>query len=120
MSAHSGIDGIGFSMLNKKICFIDIDDCVHDNLTIDSEVFKLMNSIGSYAEFSPSRDGIHIYCAGELDSYGSAPDDSRIEISAFDRSWATVTFDHIKTTPTTVKSSPNNLKRLCKEYNLAP
>lgn len=59
---HDDITGIGFEFGNTDMIGIDIDD-----LPIDSDVVQeFLRSIHSYAEFSQSGNGIHIYGFGEL------------------------------------------------------
>lgn len=55
----NGFDGIGIGIFDG-LCAIDIDHCIEEGVFTDmaNKVFETMNS---YAEFSPSGDGLHIY-----------------------------------------------------------
>lgn len=119
-SQYDSIDGVGFVVRNHNLCYIDIDNCVDPaTLMIDDEVTEIIERFNSYTEISVSGTGIHIYCTGELDSYGWVQEDSPIQISAFDESWTVVTEEHVKGTPFRVKNCPKDLKALCEEYDFA-
>ncbi|MBP1083484.1 phage/plasmid primase, P4 family [Bacillus capparidis] len=61
-----GYDGIGFMFFkDDPFIGIDIDSCVTDGVLSDlaEDIVQIMNS---YAEYSPSGDGIHIIAKGKL------------------------------------------------------
>lgn len=59
-----GCDGIGF-VLRPPFVGIDLDDSVVNN-TVNEFAQKIINSINSYTEYSPSGTGIHIICKGTV------------------------------------------------------
>lgn len=58
-------DGIGF-MFNRTHTGIDLDHCVHEDGSIDPWAQEIIASLQSYAEYSPSRTGIHVIVRGCL------------------------------------------------------
>lgn len=59
-----GWDGLGFAMMPEwDIVALDFDNCVVDG-EIDPKVSAML--LGTYAEFSPSRTGVHAFMRGEL------------------------------------------------------
>lgn len=70
--AH-GYEGVGFApMPDFGVTALDFDDCVHDGV-IDPVVDKLV--AGTYAEFSPSGNGIRAFVRGSLGTGKSNPKD---------------------------------------------
>jgi hypothetical protein len=62
-----GFDGIGFCMDAKNnIVGIDLDDCIVDGSYDDLAQSFLESFSGTYAEISPSGNGIRIFCAGSI------------------------------------------------------
>lgn len=59
-------DGIGF-MFSKDDPFIgiDIDHCVEDGV-LSPFAQEIVDSVGSYTEFSPSGEGVHIIAKGKI------------------------------------------------------
>lgn len=59
-----GYDGISLGLFTAKsglnLCAIDIDHCIDSNEKINPNAMEMVNKIASYAEYSPSRTGIHI------------------------------------------------------------
>lgn len=119
--SNDEIDGVGFVLENYNLCFIDLDNCLFQSsdgvLNIDPQVKDIVDDIGSYTEISTGGNGLHIICNGELASYGWSREESPIEISAFDGSWVAITGRHVKGTPRDVKNCPEDLVRLCEEYD---
>ena len=54
-----GYDGIGIGLFDDNIA-IDIDDCV-ENGKLSAMAAEIVDSLGSYAEFSISGTGVHIW-----------------------------------------------------------
>lgn len=69
-----GYQGVGFAFMpDFGVTGLDFDDCVVDG-KIDPDVEKLIH--GTYAEFSPSGNGIHAFLAGNIpDNKDSPPKD---------------------------------------------
>lgn len=62
--------GVSFSLgeSNKKksgVVAIDLDHCVTEG-KIEQYAQEIIDSVGGYTEYSPSRAGIHIFCPGSL------------------------------------------------------
>ena len=61
--------GISFALgeqnVKSGIVGIDIDNCVSNNI-IDPDAQKIINTVASYTEYSPSGHGVHIFAVGEL------------------------------------------------------
>lgn len=65
------LDGIGFMFAEwDPFVGIDFDNCVGPDGAVQPEVQKLMKTIDSYAEVSPSGKGIHIIARGKLPGPG--------------------------------------------------
>jgi KaiC/GvpD/RAD55 family RecA-like ATPase len=63
-AARRGYDGVGFAALQQfGICALDFDNCITDG-QIHPQVEALLSD--SYAEFSPSGQGIRIFFKGDL------------------------------------------------------
>lgn len=56
--------GVGF-MLESPYVGIDLDDCVKDGV-INDYAMGILKKCNSYAEFSPSKTGVHIICKGSI------------------------------------------------------
>lgn len=99
-------DGIGF-VLGPPFCGIDIDKC-RDPQTgnIDSPVMKVIETLGSYAEVSPSGTGVHIIVKASLPERGRKKD--RIEMYDAGR-FFTMTGDHVNGTPPTIEERQEQL-----------
>lgn len=64
-------DGIGFVFTSgDPFCGIDLDKCRDKNGRISQDSLNLIHQIGSYAEISPSGDGVHIIVRADLGSSG--------------------------------------------------
>lgn len=72
-------DGVGFVLTDTDpFMAFDIDNCINkDTGEITNTTRELVESIDSYAEFSPSGTGLHIYVKGTLPA--EAPKRGRIE-----------------------------------------
>jgi len=55
--------GIGVQIFRSDYCVLDLDDCVEDGV-IARWALELLRRCNSYADFSPSGEGIHIYLVG--------------------------------------------------------
>ena len=70
--ARGGFDGIGFAMLpDWGIIGLDFDDCVVDGI-VAREVESLIG--GTYAELSPSGNGVRAFMLGEWENKKSRTD----------------------------------------------
>ena len=64
-SHYSGL-GIVF-VAEDSVCGVDIDHCRNENGILTPEAVNIVRAIGSYAEVSPSGNGIKIFCRGRVD-----------------------------------------------------
>jgi putative DNA primase/helicase len=66
-------DGIGFVFKsNGGIIGIDLDHCINEEGELECWAKEVVNKFGpTYVEFSPSGDGLHIICLGNLNRTGS-------------------------------------------------
>lgn len=60
-----GCDGVGFVLMPPYVG-IDLDGCRQDG-QISPEALKILQSIDSYTEISPSGSGVHMICKGSID-----------------------------------------------------
>ena len=65
-----GYDGIG--LLNDDLVGLDCDDCVNDDGTLTDLAVEVINTVDSYAEYSPSGKGIRIWARAADLSYDRA------------------------------------------------
>jgi putative DNA primase/helicase len=103
------VDGIGFQ-LGDSYVGIDLDDC-RDPGTGDIEPWtqKIIASLNSYTEVSPSGTGIHILAKGTLPPGGRKK--GPVEIYS-DGRYFTVTGSHLDGTPTEVHGRQEALDEL--------
>src|SRR5947209_8218014 len=65
LATSTPYSGIGY-VFNQDICGIDLDHCVHPETgQIDAWAQEILDTINSYAEYSPN-DGIHILVHAHL------------------------------------------------------
>ena len=63
----SQYSGLGFVFVAEDdICGVDIDHCRTENGILTQEAVQIVRAIGSYAEVSPSGNGIKIFCRGRV------------------------------------------------------
>lgn len=106
-------DGIGFVFTDTPLCGTDldhcikIDDCISPDGTLTEQAFKIVESLNSYTERTPSGTGLHILVYADFPGAGL-----KIESGPFagvevygDGSprYFTVTGDHWPGTPTTIE-----------------
>lgn len=103
-------DGIGFVFTEADpFCGIDLDKCRDKNGQIKEESLELIHRIGSYAEISPSGDGVHIIVRAKLGSAGRRTDG--LEIYASGR-YFTITGTHLTGTPERIENRQHELDAL--------
>ncbi len=56
-----GFSGVGFA-ISYPYCGIDIDHCLDESGRMEGYAFDIVNMIDSFAEYSQSGTGVHIYC----------------------------------------------------------
>jgi len=62
-ASTDGLAGVGFVFNGDGIVGIDLDACVNDGEPMPWAL-EVISQFDSYTEFSPSGNGIHIYCRG--------------------------------------------------------
>lgn len=107
-------DGLGFVFTeNDGIVGIDLDDCVEDG-EIKPWAITILHDLDSYAEYSPSGEGIHIFTKGEIER-GFNNQKKDVEMY-FTKRYFTVTGHHIGFTPTYLNDNQAALTEVWKKY----
>ena len=73
VAEHSG-DGLGFAFLpNDGLIGIDIDGALNDDVPTErrERAQRIIEACGSYTEYSPSMNGIHIIVTGQTETFKS-------------------------------------------------
>ncbi len=97
---YGGYDGIGFVFTDRDP-FIGID---WDNIDLNESVWEEVESFNSYAELSPSGNGIHCICKGVIPE-GSRCRAGNREMYSHGR-FFTLTGSHIAATPYNIQEAP--------------
>jgi putative DNA primase/helicase len=106
-------EGIGFVFTTADpFCGIDLDKCRAENGRIKDESLKLIHHLDSYAEISPSGDGVHIIVKAKLGSSGRRT--AGLEVYASGR-YFTMTGKHLDGTPESIEERQEQLDNLLKE-----
>jgi primase-polymerase (primpol)-like protein len=106
-------DGIGFVFTKADpFCGIDLDKCREKNGRISEECLRLIRHMSSYAEVSPSGDGIHILIRAQLGTAGRRT--TGVEVYAAGR-YFTMTGKHLNGTPDRIEQRQQELDKLLKE-----
>lgn len=91
-------DGIGFVFYGDYVA-IDLDSCFEDGVIIPRAA-EVMSHFSSYAEKSPSGNGIHIFCKGVKNTdrtrNDNAGDGMHVEVYTDGFHFVTVTGDHME------------------------
>lgn len=110
--SRGGYDGVGFAFLpGDGLIGIDLDQVIDEKTgEISTRASSMIDACASFAEYSPSRKGIHVYVLGETESFKS--NDIGVEVFC-GRQFFTVTGEHYPGTPETVNAiDAKTLKRL--------
>lgn len=101
--------GIGYLMTGADgLVGIDMDKCVSDGV-IAPWAQDIVDTVGSYAEMSPSGNGIRIFTTGNID-FDWTNNTVGIEVYAGHTArFLTVTGQHLEGTPATVNAAPSGL-----------
>jgi len=123
----SDISGLGVALGFGDLVGVDLDNC-RNSKTGDVEEWAkdIVETLDSYAEVSPSGTGLHVLVEGALPNDArnrqkdiastlSRFDEAEIEIYDSTR-YFTFTGDHVKGTPTSIKSRPSELLNIHDEY----
>jgi hypothetical protein len=91
--------GIGYVLNGSKVCGIDLDDCrdAKTGKILYSEAQAIIDAAGSYAEVSPSGEGVHVFGLGTGEPVGTEipMDGWKIEVYRNTARYLTVTGDEI-------------------------
>jgi primase-polymerase (primpol)-like protein len=105
-------DGIGFVFTGADpFCGIDLDKC-RKNGRISEDSLGLIRRMSSYAEISPSGDGIHIIIRAQLGTAGRRT--AGVEVYAAGR-YFTMTGKHFAGTPEHIEERQHELDALLQE-----
>ncbi len=111
---HAGAyHGVGY-MFRKDYTGIDLDHCVHENGRIDPWAQAYLDRLKSYAEYSPSKTGIHVLVRGTIPNgtrravSGAPHSQAAIEMYC-ERRYFTMTGNHLNGMPTTIEECPELL-----------
>jgi putative DNA primase/helicase len=108
-----GYHGVGY-MFCRDYTGIDLDHCVREDGSIDPWAQAYLERLPSYAEYSPSKTGIHVLVRGTIPSGtrravpGAPHSQAAIEMYC-ERRYYTVTGNHIAGTSTTIEACPELL-----------
>ena len=100
----------------------DFDHCVNlETLEIRADVSEIIAKMNSYAEFSPSRTGVHVITKGwqfPWDGTKGGQQGSKVGNAEMysGKRYFTVTGHHVPGTPTTVKSGRSRLALRARRY----
>jgi putative DNA primase/helicase len=111
---RNGYPGLGFEFVKEQeLTGIDLDKCVIDG-EISDFAQGILNRLNSYAEYSPSGTGIHIWVRGSIPANLKASDGPAIEM--YDRArYFTVTGKRVSGTPETIEDRQEELTKLYAE-----
>ena len=103
-----GADGLGFVFSDDiTIVGIDLDKCRDsDTGEIEEWAQKIIDTVSSYTEISPSGTGVHILVGGELPPGGNRK--GHVEMYDSDR-YFTVTGAHVEGTPTEIRKCQDEI-----------
>lgn len=101
-------DGIGYEFCKEQgITGVDLDHCIDEAGNVSSYAQEIVKRLNSYTEYSPSRQGLHIWVLGNIpdniDSDIKADGDTRIEMYDCQR-YFTITGQHLSGTPETFEN----------------
>ena len=108
--------GIGFTFYSgAHLTGVDGDHTLEDDGSLTDIGKQLLELIPSYAEYSPSRKGIHIIAEGTLSVSGFKNQALGVEAYSADR-FFTFTGDHINGTPPDVVNCQNGINEVEKRW----
>lgn len=116
-----GVDGLQVVIEHRHDDFVivDLDDCVTPETgEIKPWARRWVDESGTYAEFSPSGEGLHLIFRGDVDRQGWAGPDDEFDGEVYRKYIVTVTGNHITGTPYRAKRNPTFLERLFDENDI--
>jgi putative DNA primase/helicase len=112
------LEGIGFVLTaGDPFCGVDLDECIRGDGSIAPEAQAIIDSIASYTEISPSRQGVKIFIIGRKS--GTQCRSRAIpgfkETEVYDNArYFTVTGAHLAGAPLTIEPRQEQIDSLCK------
>jgi putative DNA primase/helicase len=116
---HVTLDGVGFAGLERTpYTGIDLDHCIGPKTgEINPAARKIVDDFDSYAEITPSGEGLRIWIEAEKHSTWTANKAGRVEIEVYTRGrFFTVTGQHLEGTPRTIEARQEALNAFMVEY----
>jgi P4 family phage/plasmid primase-like protien len=117
---HGHADGIGIAMGSKKkgtwtgLVGVDPDHCIDEKGNIHPDARRIVDSLDSYTERTPSGKGLRVLLVGEKPGPRCKNTRRDIEIYDADR-YFTLTGRHLDGTPTNIRRNDEALKALYDE-----
>ncbi len=110
-----GFDGVGFVFSQADdICGVDLDHHTAPDGQLDAFAVDILKRLDSYAELSPSGEGIHIILRGDIPR-GRKDSARGLEVYPTGR-YFTFTGRHVPTTPRTVEKRHDAVAKLYTEF----
>lgn len=111
----TGIAGLGYSFIpGSDVVVFDLDECIDETGTMSALAFELASKASSYAEISPSGEGIHIFvCASAV---GLEWDPEIFHETGF----ITVTGNRLQISPQSVNCPAIGLADIAKQFRDRP
>lgn len=76
-----GFSGIGFELNSNDIIGIDIDHCIDENTgEVSEQAQRIVDTLDSYTELSPSGLGLHIFVKGDIPADGRKNPQKGLEV----------------------------------------
>lgn len=106
-------DGLGFVFLHGFVA-IDLDDCFTDDGSLTEMASDIVDHfIATYMEYSPSGNGLHIFCQGEKPNNRTRTQGLEVYTG---HNFVTVTGDHVEQSGTKVLNMQKELEWLFDKY----
>lgn len=115
------VDGIGF-FLSGDFVGVDVDKCLTE-AGLSPEAQTILNTLNSYAELSPSGNGLRVFCRGTLPSENGKPDYRNGPFEIYDNTtfrFLTVTGRRLPESPETVEERQAALAQVHSQFIARP
>lgn len=107
--ADAAVDGIGL-VCGEGIVGLDFDNCFRADGTLEPEVAEIVAGLNTYAERSPSKQGVRAFLKGSLPGGKSVKSDL-LELMG-PPNYVTLTGQHLDGTPTTIADGAEHIPQL--------
>jgi putative DNA primase/helicase len=100
-AATGRVSGIGFAFLpGDGLIGIDLDKVIDEDGVMSERAVKIIKACASYTEYSPSKKGVHIFVAGDTDTFKN----NEVGVEVFcGRQFFTFTGDQMSGTPDEIR-----------------